>query len=172
MLFLPKVWHTPVIYDFWVKSYCILLQRMLQQQQHGFHCSCACLGGGFGKLNRQYLHELNPWSSALQGHPEPWSKVEKRRGSTTEAQATAFHHTGCRYTNSLYYYNLQTAVAAMERLWCWSDAEVEFHFIPVEVTDMESAWIWSIKHSVRKVMKGQRWLSTVDRLINCVSAAD
>jgi len=54
------------MYDFWVKAYCTSLQRMLQQQQHGF--SAAVL---VWKVQQTVSTQTEAMEFCSEDHPEP-----------------------------------------------------------------------------------------------------
>lgn len=85
-------------------------------------------------------------------------------------RSKSYHLPPCSVHVHQCYYNLQTAVAAIQQLWCQSDTEAEVPFIPVEGTD-NRIYLDSVDRTVRKMMKGHHQLPTMVRHIHCVSAA-
>lgn len=111
-----------------------------------FQSNCLCLGGGFGNLSRQHLHDLRPLEFCSARTPEHGDKVEKRRDQLQKHKLLPFTTQGASAPTI---HNLKIAVAAVEWLWYGPDK------VSVSFDSCKSHRHWSWLDLVRKMMKGQ-----------------
>lgn len=113
------------------------------------------------EVQQAALHDLRPWNSALQGHQSLWIRWKREGDQLQEHKLLPFTTQGARTPTT---YNLQMAVAAVEWLWYGPDTES----VLLYSCKSHRHWIWS--DLVRKMVKGQNELFTMDMFTNGVSS--